>query len=143
MSTDANNKREIIEQAAAWHSRLSATDVSAEDWRGFQAWLDKDAEHRDVFESMERMSGALRSLGEEPRLRALHDSAPSMSAVSDEPRIVPLRSRSQTRTWDLRPRHMALAAGVLVALIVPLLYFMGSEQVPDTASSPRGAGSWS
>ncbi len=129
-----NSKREIIEQAAAWQARLVADDVTSQDWRDLEAWLEQDPAHRETFESMERMSGALRSLGDDPMLLALHDSVPDIAAMSGDAEIVPLRPRKARRTWALQPREMALAASVLVALIVPLLYFMGKEQVPEATN---------
>jgi len=133
-SNVSDNNRKIIKQAAAWHARLAADDVTSQDWRDLEAWLEQDPAHRDTFESLERMSGALRSLGDDPMLQALHDSAPDIASVSEDAKIVRLRPGKARRAWALQPRQMALAAGVLVALIVPLLYFMGSEQVPESTN---------
>ena len=130
-SSVSNDKREIIEQAAAWHARMAADDVTPQDWEDLRAWLEQHPAHRDTFESLERMSGALRSLGDEPMLQALHDSAPNIAAMSGDAEIVPFRPGKARRTWALQPRQMAIAASVLVALIVPLLYFMGDEQTTE------------
>lgn len=91
MSSKASkSKREIIEQAAQWHARLSADDVNSQDWWELEAWLEQDPARRDTFESLERMSGALRSLGDDPMLQALRDSAHDIAAVSRGAEIVSL-----------------------------------------------------
>ena len=77
---------------------LAADDVTSQDWRDLEAWLEQDPVHRDTFDSLERMSGALRSLGDDPMLQALHDSAPDIAAVSGDAEIVPLRPRKVRRT---------------------------------------------
>ncbi len=130
----SNSKREIIEQAAAWYARVSADDVTLQDCQDLEAWLEQDPEHREIFELTELTLGKLRSLGDDPRLQALHDSAPGIASKSDNGEVVPLHAGRTRRAWNLDRRHMAIAAGVLVALFVPLLYFMGSEQAPETTS---------
>lgn len=54
---------QIVEQAAAFHARIIAEDVTAEDWKDLRAWLDENPAHRDVFESMDQMAADLRTLG--------------------------------------------------------------------------------
>ncbi len=140
-NTVSNNKRRIIEQAAAWHARLAADDVTSQDWRDLEAWLEQDSAHRDTFESLDRLSGALRSLGDAPVLQALHDSVPNIASVSEAAEIVPLRpGKVRRRIWGLAPRQMALAASVLVALLVPLLYFMGSQEAPEATNHETAVG---
>ena len=130
----SKNEDEIIEQAAAWYARVSADDVTLQDCQDLEAWLEQDSRHSEIFEGMELTYGKLRSLGDDPRLQALHDSAPGIAFDSENGEVVPLHPGRTRRGWNLERRHMALAAGVLVALFVPLLYFMGSEQAPETAS---------
>ncbi len=139
-SSVSNDKREMIEQAAAWHARMAADDVTPQDWEDLGAWLEQHPAHRETFESLERMSGALRSLGDEPMLQALHDSAPNIAAMSGDAEIVPFRPGKARRAWALRPRQMALAASVLVALFVPLLYFMGSQEAPEATNYETAVG---
>ncbi len=138
-SNVSNSKREIIEQAATWYARISADDVTLQDCEDLEAWLEQDTEHRRVFELTESTLGMLRSLGDDPRLQALHDSAPGIASQSEDAKVVPLRS-GRRRTWALQPRQMALAASVLVALFVPMLYFMGSQEVPEETSYETAVG---
>ncbi len=137
---ESNSKREIIEQAARWSARLAADDVTPQDWRDFEAWVEQDPAHLDTYGSLERMSGALRSLGDKPMLQALHDSAPGIASVSEDAMVVPLRTGKRRRAWALQPLHMALAASVLVALVVPLLYFMGSQEVLEATDFESAVG---
>ena len=129
--SSSNSRLDIIEQTAAWHARLSAEDVTSDDWQEFKAWLNQDTAHREVFESMGQMSAALRELGDDSRLQALHDSAPATASVSGDSQVRAIPATKRRRSWQMRPRHMALAAGVLAALIVPLLYFMAEQEVPE------------
>lgn len=139
-SNISNSKRDIIEQAAAWYARVSADDVTLQDFEDLEAWLGQDPEHRRMFELTERTLGKLTSLGDDPRLQALHDSVPGILSSSEDAKIVPLRPGRRRRRWALQPRQMALAAGVLVALFVPLLYFMGSQEAPEATNYETAVG---
>ncbi len=136
----SKSNREIIEQAAAWYARISADDVTLQDCEDLEAWLEQDPEHRTIFELTERTLGKLRTLGDDPRLQALHDSAPGISTVAGDAEVIPLRSQRRGRRWALRPRQMALAASVLVALLIPLLYFIGGQDAPDATDYETAVG---
>ena len=117
---------ETINQAAEWIARIGAEDVSERDWQELRAWLDKDATHRDVFESMQAMSGSLRWLGDDDRLRASHDRVMQLAAEGENDSDIEGGSSSR----KLGPSQFALAAGVLLALVIPILYFIDAGKPP-------------
>lgn len=123
----------IVDAAAEWYARTAAEDASTADWSELRAWLNQDTEHRRAFEAMQDMSRSLQVLGTDERLRAVHDTAFS---GGDEQ----VRSIGDRRTKWSASRQLALAASVLAALIIPTLYYMGSEDAPETSYLETGVG---
>lgn len=103
----------MIEQAAAWVTRLHADDVSEADWLRLEAWLAADARHVQAYEEAEGLWAALGSQREAIRLRL--DAGPVDN-------LVELGSRRATRrTW----RPWALAAAPMAAAVAAGLLLIG------------------
>lgn len=84
--------------AAYWLNHRRSGDMTAEDMRAFQVWLDRDPANRAAYEELERMWGAL-------------------GAAIDDPQIMAAREEDARRVGRrVRLRWAAVAAGV-VALV--------------------------
>ena len=71
-------------------------------------------------------------------MQTLHDSVPALASDSDP--VLRARNGKAQRKWNMQPFQMAFAASVLVALIVPLLYYMGGEEAPEPKSFEAAVG---
>ncbi len=121
----------IIAQAAAHHARLASDEVTAADRRELERWLGQSAEHREVFESMQGFSGSLDMLGSDASLEALRNVAPELSSLLEEsaPEILSADQAFQHR-WR-RPRYLAAAAAIALAVLIPILFFPASQPAPE------------
>jgi transmembrane sensor len=118
----------LVEQAAAFHARIAASDMTADEWRDLELWMRQDPDRRAVFESMGSMSDSLASLAHLGNDQSIEDISPGISeALADSERI------STTSGGDLtspKRGRLAVAAGLLVALVVPALYFVDQLDSP-------------
>jgi transmembrane sensor len=124
---------EIVEQAAAFHARVAASDMTPDEWRELEKWMGQDAEHRAVFESMGSMSDSLASLAHRGKDQTMQAVAPELTKVlADSEQIA---SGQDAELRNSTSRRLAIAAGLLVALVVPALYFVGQPDGPPPVTT--------
>lgn len=117
---------QIIEEAASYHARIASGDVGAEDWAGLEEWLGRSPEHREVFASMCEMSDALGTLGAKDGSPDAEEVPPTLDRLLNEQQMVqtPMMRATRTGSWMQR-RYLAMAAALLLAVLVPALFFHG------------------
>ncbi|MGI9342953.1 MAG: FecR family protein [Gammaproteobacteria bacterium] len=125
-----NEHDTVIDTAAGFHARVASGEMTADDWRELEDWLDRDDEHRRVFESMGQMSDAMSSLGSAAGRRVLDEVAPELSAELDEIRAEANAANDEAATGGWSARTWALAASLLIALAIPVAYFVGGDDAP-------------
>lgn len=107
-----------LEQAAAWHIRLTSDDAREQDWVEFTVWLETDAANRDAYDAVERISADVDANATvlRDRLAAQQDAAPATAQVLTfpQPKRVPLSRRH----W-LSVGVAALAAAIAGLVLVP------------------------
>ena len=130
--SEARSNNQIIEKAAAYHARVAAGDMTQAEWLELAAWLDRGPEHRRVFESMDQMSGALKLMAGNAGKEALAKVAPALVPALEEHGNAVATTAEQRASW-MQPRQLAIAAGVLVAIMIPALYFLGGFGEPPVS----------
>lgn len=88
--------------AATWFARLQAGDVSLQERRDFQRWLNADARHADAWKAVDGVWNDLSSVEHDPAFAALR--ADALSIDTSRPRL-------------LNRRSLGLAAASLVATV--------------------------
>jgi transmembrane sensor len=105
-------RAEIEEQAAQWTWRLDSETLSAEERQTFELWLHQDVRHRQAFEEMSRVWGALDGLAEAKR---------------DE-RIATFSGAAGTSPWRGLGRWWLGAAATLAVVVGGVIWLrMGTE----------------
>jgi len=127
--SEARPNNQVIEEAAAFHARVASGDMTPTEWQELAAWLDRDPEHRRVFESMDQLSGALKLLAGKAGQNELEEAVPSLGPVLEEYETAAATIAERRPSW-MQPRRLAIAAGVLVAIMIPTLYFLGGFGEP-------------
>lgn len=113
------------EYAAVYYARLSAGDASRSDREGLEDWLARNPGHRDVFSAIDEMSRELGDLEGEARQGVVQRDAPGLAdMLEDAARCVARKSRLPA----VKPGFLALAAGLLIAIAIPLIYTGGQEE---------------
>jgi transmembrane sensor len=113
-------------EAAAWLARLRSEDRTAEDERGFRAWLAESEDHRQAFEATNavfEMAGAVDRRAFLPAREPMHVSRRSvlraglgMAAASVGGMVVYLRSGTTYATEIGEQHKVSLEDGTLVSL---------------------------
>jgi len=108
-------KFEVIEggdsvrrQAAAWFARQRADDVSVEDTRAWQQWLEADARHRAAYARLEHLWSGLGAHAAHPEVAARIDPAPQKTIAVSTGR------RTTTAPWRVR---LGVAAMLVLAVL--------------------------
>lgn len=123
----------MVEQAAAFHARAAAGDMTADEWRELEEWMNQDSENRGIFDSMGSMSDSLASLAHRGNDRSMQEVAPKLAEVLADSEQIATAQGAEPRTS--KPRLLAIAAGLLVALVVPALYFGGKLDRPTPTAT--------
>ncbi|HYG25945.1 MAG TPA: FecR domain-containing protein [Caulobacteraceae bacterium] len=89
------NRKTPRSGAAYWLNHRRSGDMTAEDVRAFQVWLDRDPANRLAYEELERLWGALGAAADDPQI---------MAAREEDGRQVDRRARL---------RWAAIAAGIV------------------------------
>lgn len=108
---------ETLEQAIAWHTRLTSGEETESDWNAFTQWLEASPEHQSAYEEVEEFSS---SISEQAVLRTAAVEVP-----------VKLRRNRAALASRLRPFWLAGAP----ALAVVLLLFVAIRQQRSEFSS--------
>ncbi|MCB2013844.1 MAG: FecR domain-containing protein [Sphingobium sp.] len=118
--TDGKFPEDVMEQAIAWHIRLSRPDAPVDDWEEFTLWLEKDALHRRAYDRVSDMDAGLSGL---------------QPTIHTESGAQPTSSRNTPARW--KPVLAAIAALFICALLLwPQL--SGPElQVVETQAGER------
>ncbi len=88
----------LEETAAGWFARRRSGQMTVAELRDFEAWLDRDLEHRAAFEHVEDLWRASAMMRADPEVMALRDAAK---------RAHPL----------IRPRRLVAAAAAVAAVV--------------------------
>jgi len=113
-----DDRRKILRQdkeAAAWFTRLSDTEVEADDLERFDRWIQRDG-NRAAYRRIEDISSAAIGLRDDPDLRAAAREAldrPRQAAAASQPR----RTLSPRWAWS----GLGLAALAAAALVIAVL----------------------
>lgn len=129
-STISEPNHQTIIEAAEFHARVAANDVTMSEWRELETWIDRRLKHRTVFKLMEQISRSLRLLGSDTDKKALGEISPALLPVLQECEEVAGSTTSGKRPWSARQPHMAIAASIAAILLIPILYFFGSGKSP-------------
>ncbi len=117
---------ELVERAAAYHSRIASGGMTPEDWLELEAWTNESPENLEALESMGSMAQTFRVLGDAKGASALPDSLGALGPMLEDARgISEDHARKQTR-WRAWPA--AIAASVLVVL--GLFFVLDGRQAP-------------
>jgi transmembrane sensor len=122
------DNKQVVEQAAAYHARMAAHDMTPAEWAELEAWINEHPEHRRVFMSIGDLSHSLRILGSDAGKGALRDVAPDLVPVLEDCANTARSAENERRGWQ--PWRMAIAASVLLAAIVPVLYYVAGSSQP-------------
>ena len=129
-STVSEPNHQTIIEAAEFHARVVANDVTMTDWHELEIWIDRHPKHRAVFKLMEQVSRTLRLLGSGAGAKALSAISPDLVPTLQECEAFAGSTTSGERPWRARQRHVAIAASIAAILVIPVLYFLGSGSAP-------------
>ncbi len=111
-------------QAATWFARLQGDDVSLQDRRDFQRWLNADARNAAAWSSVSDAWNDMASVEEDPAFAALRADALGVNQA---------RARNfDRRTWGLAAASLLVSAAGLFAT----QRWMGGEEAKKPAPSP-------
>jgi transmembrane sensor len=114
-----------LQEAARWHARMSASDISDEERFAFDHWLAADPSHAAAYEQANRTTAAIdQLLLNDSRLQALLDDAVLAAAVPAE------RSAPYSRT-TARRLSIPFALAASIALCVFSLQFVADGTRPS------------
>lgn len=134
-----NHDNDMLEQASAFSARLASGDMRSGTWLGFADWLERDPAHRRLFGAMEELSSALGHLGNDIGRRRVQRVAPGLvEFLEDAERFAAKKKRG---TIKISARMLAMAAGLLLVVAVPLIHRGGLNnssqpwiiETPDSA----------
>ena len=94
----------ILEEAAIWQARLQHGETDIELQKAFNIWLAADARHRQAYEEMESLWGAL----ETPVTQLMAEQSDHTFAAKTVP-LHKLRQRSLGRGFQYWPLPLSLA----------------------------------
>lgn len=97
----------VRRQAAAWFARQRADDVSVEDIRAWQQWLEADARHRAAYARLEHLWSGLGAHAAHPEVAARIPPAPQETT-----------SAATSRQAATAPWRMRLGVAAMLALAV-------------------------
>ncbi len=127
MSTD-NSRAQIIEQAAAYQTRIAAGKMNPGDWEELETWINASAEHRRVLESMGDLAQSLEPLGRAARARSVPNSLTRLLPLLQDARNEADAFADRRRGW--RPWPVALAAGLVLAAALSMFFALNDVQGP-------------
>ena len=110
----ASSDDQLAEEATAWFVRMSSDDVSADDHRAFDAWIDHSPAHREAYADAEALWGELGSI---PDPRGLGGRS------GEQQRDSGLRRREAGWTRRSTYRVAALAASLALVATIGLWSF--------------------
>ncbi len=119
-------RSKIIEQAAAFHTRIAAREMTPEHWEELESWINEDPEHRRVLEAMGDMAQVLPPLGRSVDAEAVPAQLAELLPMLQDARDVANSSTDRHRSWQ--PWHVALAAGVVVAVALSMFFLVPDGQ---------------
>jgi transmembrane sensor len=90
-----------LEEASAWHVRITASDANETIWADFTSWLEADEANRIAFDRIEDL---------DRELTASSPALASMAAAKAKPRFRPSR-------WMWTAGATALAASIVLAIV--------------------------
>lgn len=123
MTHIVRDREGTLADASAWLARLQRDDVSEFDAAGFEAWLAQSPDNRDAYRD---------ALALWHEFDAAADGVLAQLA-EDDARRAPIR-RGPTRRWLAGAGGFAIAAGLAVAVMVPML----AEPATQTYATGKG-----
>jgi transmembrane sensor len=111
MGNGSQGAPSITEQAALWHARLHAADVTMKERNEFQAWTASNAEHRRAYEAMQNLAGKMDALSgiarQQPQV---------LSSVLQEQLTQCAELAEKAKGRPKRKFAMAVAASLILAI---------------------------
>ncbi len=114
--TTQETRSQIIEQAAAYHTRIAAREMTPEHWEELESWINEDPAHRRVLEAMGDITQLLAPLGRLVEAEAVPPQLAELLPMLQDARSIAGSFADRRRGWQPWPVALVAGLGVTAAL---------------------------